>query len=93
MLDKDKLILVCYFGCDDMSKYKAMVALAEIKQMLISTFDDSVKVIVIPQVHSYETKLEFINVNNETVDEDKLARFEMASQELQANINKFADFE
>lgn len=93
MLDKDKLILVCYFACGDMSKYKAMVALSEIKQMLINSFDDSVKVIVIPQLHSYETKLEFINTNNETLDEDKLSRFEMASQELQANINKFANFE
>lgn len=93
MLDKDKLIIVCYFGCGDMTKYKAMVTLSEIKQMLIDTFDDSVKVIVIPQLHSCETKLEFINTNNENLDEDKLSRFEIASQELQANINKFADFE
>lgn len=76
-----------------MSRYKAMVALADVKQMLINTFDDSVKVIVIPQIHAYETHIEFINANNETLDEDKLSRFEIAAQELQANINKFADFE
>lgn len=93
MLDKDKLIIVCYFACGDISKHKSMVLLAEVKQMLIDIFDDSVKVIVVPQLHSYETKLEFINTNNETLDEDKLSRFEIAAQELQANINKFADFE
>lgn len=89
MLDKDKLILVCYFGCEPMSKYKAIVALNETKQMLIKTFDDSVKVIVIPQLYSHETKLEFININNESLDENKLLQFENAVQELSENINKF----
>lgn len=91
MLDKDKLILVYYFGCKSMSKHKAMVTLYEIKGMLIRIFDESVKVIVIPQLQSYETKLEFININNETLDEDKLLRFENAVQELTENINKFVE--
>ena len=93
MLDKDKLIIVCYVACGDMSKYKAAMVLSEIKHMLISTFDDSVKVIVIPQLHSYETRLEFINTNNETLNEDKLSQFGLAAQNLQTNINKFVDFE
>lgn len=60
-LDKDKLILVVYFGTDGLLLSRAYTEMVRCRESLISQFDYSVKILVIPDRTSEEIRIEPIN--------------------------------
>ena len=60
-LDKDKLILVVYFGTDGLLLSRAYTEMVRCRESLISQFDYSVKILVIPDRTSEEIRVEPIN--------------------------------
>ena len=71
MLDKDKLILVVYFGVKSMpNNFKVNQMIIGWAERLKQSFDDSVKTFVIPQRTTDEIKMEMLN--SKLVSEDKI---------------------
>ena len=70
MLDKDKLILVVYFGVKSMNTFKGNQVMIGWAERLKNSFDDSVKTFVIPQRTTDEIKMEMLN--SKLVSEDKI---------------------
>lgn len=70
MLDKDKLILVVYFGVQSMNTFQGNQIMIGWAERLKKNFDDSVKTFVIPQRNTNEIKMEILNVKD--VSEDKI---------------------
>jgi hypothetical protein len=62
MLDKDKLILIVYFGLYGIElKSRAYTEMINCREVLRSYFDDSVKILVLPDRSSESIKVETIN--------------------------------
>ena len=62
MLDKYKLILIVYFGIDGYTlQSRAYTEMINCHESLISQFDDSVKILVLPERSSESIKDETIN--------------------------------
>lgn len=62
MLDKDKLILIVYFGIDGYTlQSRAYTEMIDCRYSLISQFDDSVKILVIPDRTAKNIRVETIN--------------------------------
>lgn len=61
MLDKDKLILVVKFGMKGLHMQKAYEDIINCHESLISQFDDSVGILVIPVRDSKTINIEAIN--------------------------------
>lgn len=61
MLDKDKLILIVYFGIDGFELRRSREEMINCREVLRSQFDDSVKILVLPDRSSESIKVETIN--------------------------------
>ena len=61
MLDKDKLILIVYFGVDGFELRREREEMINCREVLRSQFDDSVKILVLPDRSSESIKVETIN--------------------------------
>ena len=59
MLDKDKLIVVIYVGTEDIQKTYELVI--DLEKNIKKCFDDSVRLIFVPDVNNIGIKFECIN--------------------------------
>jgi hypothetical protein len=80
--DKDKLILIANICIKNQTKQKATLSIAQMREYLKSTFDDSVKVLVMPVLVEELQKIEIFNA--EKCDEEIL-------QKLNENYEKIIE--
>ena len=88
--DKDKMIIVGYVYIKDMNKTAGMHLLHSIKEYLKTSFDDTVKVLVMPVLTEEKQGIELLNpkyANNEMLEEIKNSYEKLLKQFTKNNEN------
>ena len=89
MLDKDKLMLICYFGIksyQDSSPFRINQIMAGFGQKLVNSFDESVKAFVIPQRTTDKISFEILNIKD--CPQEKLDEIEKIYKQLLKDVKK-----
>lgn len=83
MLDKEKIIIIIYFGVKNQENDDVMF---EASKLIKNSFDDSIRILVVPEYRSFGIKFECINPV--LLNEEQYKKVEDTINEFEKKIKK-----